>query len=65
MKDFNGITVIPDQSWSTAGNNLEFFSDASGDTGYGGFFMNEWFQGKMATVGIAKKINCLERVFFP
>lgn len=37
LRDFNGSSMIPDQMWH-AGEDLQFFTDASGDIGFGGYF---------------------------
>ena len=44
LREYNGVSIIPDQMW-VEDRDLEFFTDASGSIGFGGFFGGKWFQG--------------------
>jgi hypothetical protein len=45
LRDFNGRAIFADQFWRED-RDLQFFTDASGSVGFGGFFQGRWFQGK-------------------
>ncbi len=45
LQHFNGTAIIPDQSWLDE-QDLQLFTDASSDMGFGGFYNGKWFQGK-------------------
>ena len=63
LRDYNGVSLIPDQMWVDE-RDLEFFTDASGSIGFGGFFAGRWFQGHWpANFGNSHSITFLE--FFP
>ena len=62
LRDFNGVSIIPDQRWY-AGEDLQLFTDASGEIGFGGFFQGKWFQGKW--LGESKDRAIAWKEFFP
>ncbi len=45
LRQYNGVSIIPDQRWLGA-EEIELFTDASGEIGFGGYLQGEWFQGK-------------------
>lgn len=60
LKDFNGVSIIPEQRW-LAEEDAEFFTDASGSIGFGGYFKGRWFQGKWPdNLGSIRSIAWLE-----
>ena len=62
LRDFNGISVIPDQFWC-AGEDIQLFTDASGGVGFGGYLQGKWFQGKWPIAVKSNSIAWME--FFP
>ncbi len=44
LNDYNGATIFSDQSW-VGHHDIQFFTDASGGIGFGGFYEGRWFQG--------------------
>lgn len=64
LRNFNGCAMIPDQFWRED-CDLQLFTDASGDIGFGGFFSDKWFQGRwpQAINHTTRSIAWLE--FFP
>ena len=63
LKEYNGVSIIPDQMW-VEDRDLELFTDASGSVGFGGFFKGRWFQGQWpGQFGTSHSITYLE--FFP
>ena len=64
LRYFNGSAIIIDQFWCED-RDLQFFTDASGEIGCGGFFQGQWFQGRwpVEVVRLKRSIAWLE--FFP
>ncbi len=63
LQRFNGTTMIPDQAW-VDGQDLELYTDASGEIGFGGYFKGKWFQGRWPSEEYSRySIAWLE--FFP
>lgn len=63
LRQFNGAAIIPDIAW-TEGSDIQLFTDASGELGFGGYFKGKWFQGRWPSVTYtSKSIAWLE--FFP
>ena len=42
LRNFNGKTIIPDQFW-VLDSDVQLFTDASGGSGFGGYFNGQWF----------------------
>ena len=62
LKDYNGISIIPDQAWFGE-DDLQLFTDACKSIGFGGYFRGMWFQGKWPPACRRLSIAWLE--FFP
>jgi len=62
LRDYNGISIIPDQAWFGE-EDLHLFTDACKSIGFGGFFRGKWFQGKWPKSCVKYSIAWME--FFP
>ena len=62
LKEFNGVSIIPDQVWSTC-DELQFFTDASGGIGFRGVICQAMVSGEVARVSVTKTLNSMERIF--
>ena len=45
LREYNGSTIFSDQIW-VAEEDIQFFTDASGGIGFGGYYSGRWFQGR-------------------
>ncbi len=45
LRQYNGNSIIPEQAW-IEGQDLELFTDASGEVGCGGYYRGKWFQSR-------------------
>lgn len=60
---FNGTAIFPEVTWAE-GSDLELFTDASSELGFGGYFAGKWFQGRWPNASYTSfSIAWLE--FFP
>ena len=64
LKDFNGVSIIPDQLW-LACDDLELFTDASGSVGCAGYFKGSWFRSKWPDDDFGKRRSIAWLEFFP
>ena len=64
LQSFNGSAIIPDQFWCED-RDLQFFTDASGVIGFGGFFRGNWFQGRWPEKCKSEKHSIAWLEFFP
>ena len=64
LHNFNGSAIIPEQFWCE-GRDLQFFTDASGEIGFGGYFRGEWFQGRWPAACKSAKHSIAWLEFFP
>ncbi len=64
LKDFNGISIIPEQAW-VGEEDLQLFTDASGEIGCGGFLQGRWFQEEWPVALKNRKMSIAWLEFFP
>ena len=57
LKEFNGVLIIPDQVWSTC-DELQFFIDAGGEIGFGGF-CQAMVSGEVACVSVTQTVDTM------
>ena len=62
LRNFNGRAIFPDQFW-WEDSDIQLFTDASGEIGFGGYFRGRWFQGRWPREVLNHSIAWLE--FFP
>ncbi len=62
LERHNGVSIIPDQAW-LGDSDVQFFTDASGGIGFGGYYRGQWFQGRWPEQEKERSIAWLE--FFP
>ena len=59
LEKFNGVSMIPDQVWTSI-VDIQFFTDSSGEA-CGGFYANRWFQTRWpGNIGRVRSIAWLE-----
>jgi len=63
LDHFNGTAIIPDQAWADE-VDLSLFTDASSQTGFGGFYGGRWFQGRWPSAKF-KSYSIAWQEFFP
>jgi hypothetical protein len=64
LQKFNGTAIIPEQFWYE-NRDLQLFTDASGEIGFGGYFDGKWFQGEWPVACKAAKHSIAWLEFFP
>lgn len=55
LKDFNGVAIIQPDRWESDAD-LDLFTDASGEIGFGGYFQGKWFCGEWPAFVLSR--NC-------
>ena len=63
LRQFNGTSIIPDQAW-VEGQDLDLYTDASGQIGFGGYYRGRWFQGRWPNEEV-KTLSIAWLEFFP
>ncbi len=64
LANYNGATIFSDQMW-LGDQDVQFFTDASGGIGFGGFYNGWWFQGKWPSQQFASDHSIAWLEMFP
>ena len=64
LREFNGISVFQDQLWVGAAD-LQLYTDASGEIGFGGFLSGSWFQDRWPEIVLREGRSIAWKEFFP
>ena len=64
LEGYNGVSVIPQEGWLND-EDIDLYTDASGEIGYGGYLNGKWFNGKWPSHDIIRTTSIAWKEMIP